>query len=92
MNATLILMGEHQPCDLCDHARAVMRRVIGDHPMELTVLHNDAPDATSVAAAAGAAAIRPVLIIDGYPVAYGRLSERRLRRDLSAPTTSGDFS
>jgi hypothetical protein len=92
MNATLILMGEHQPCDLCDHAQAVMRRVIADHPMQLTVLHSDSPEAASVAVDAGAAAIRPVLIIDGYPVAYGRLSERRLRRDLRGPAMPGDFS
>ena len=87
MKATLILMGEHQPCDLCDHAQAVMSRVVVDHPMELTVLHSDNPEAASVATNAGAAAVRPVLIVDGYPLAYGRLSERRLRRDL----TLGDF-
>jgi hypothetical protein len=81
-------MGEHQPCDLCGHALEVMRRVIADHPMELSVLHSDSAEAASVAADAGAAAIRPVLIVDGYPLAYGRLSERRLRRDLSARDSS----
>jgi hypothetical protein len=83
MHATLILMGEHQPCGLCDHAVAVLTRVAQDHPITVTVLHSDSPEAAQVAEDSGAAAIRPVLILDGAPHAYGRISEGRLRRDLA---------
>jgi hypothetical protein len=83
MHATLILMNEHQPCGLCDHAVAVLRRVAKDVPLSLVVLYADDPAAVAAAEAAHAAAIRPVLILDGEAHAYGRISEGRLRRDLA---------
>lgn len=83
MQATLILMPQGQPCELCDHAIAVLERVAVDIPLEVTVLHDGTAEATRVATDAGAAAIRPVLIVDGFAQSYGRLSEGRLRRDLA---------
>ena len=84
MQATLILMPQDQPCELCDHAIAVLDRVSADMPLEVTVLHEGTPEAAQAAQQAGAAAIRPLLIVDGFAQSYGRLSEGRLRRDLDS--------
>ncbi len=79
---TLVLKaGDH--CPLCDHAREVLARVARDYPLEVTVLVGGSEAADHAMRQAGAAAITPVVIVDGQPFAYGRLSERQLRRSLS---------
>ena len=86
---TLVLRpGDH--CPLCDHARAVLARVARDHPLDVTVLVGGSEAADQAMRQAGAAAITPVVIVDGHPFAYGRLSEGQLRRSLSqrAPFSS----
>ncbi|MHB8328600.1 MAG: glutaredoxin family protein [Acidimicrobiales bacterium] len=78
MRVTLLTTPE---CRLCDHAKQVLDRVAVDHDLtvetvsiqterghELTVKHK--------------LAFPPGVLLDDRPFSYGRLSERKLRREL----------
>jgi hypothetical protein len=73
-------------CDFCRHARKVLERVALDIPLAIETL---ALDSAEGRAALGARVFPfpPVTLLDGQPYAYGRLSERKLRRDLALPAT-----
>jgi ribosomal 50S subunit-associated protein YjgA (DUF615 family) len=76
----LIVRGD--VCELCTHAAAVLDRVSSRHTLRVRVLHADSEQGRSALLGAGAAAFTPVLLLNGRPYAYGRLSERALLRDL----------
>ena len=71
MQATLILMPQNQPCELCDHAIAVLERVSVTRSRSPCCMRRKTPEAEEGAEAAGAAAIRPLLIVDGFAHSYG---------------------
>ncbi len=75
-------------CDLCDHAAAILHRLTQELPLEVEVLPLDSPRGQEVALASGMA-FPPAVLIDGRPFSYGRLSERKLRRELAR---RGDMS
>ena len=66
-------------CHLCDHAR----RVLDELGLEWREVTSDSPEGKLLAA--GAVPLRPLLLRPGGDViAAGRLSAKRLRRDLGA--------
>jgi hypothetical protein len=69
-------------CELCDHARDVLDRLSQELALDVEVLSLDSPRGREVAVASGMA-FPPAVLIDGEPFCYGRLSERKLRRDLA---------
>lgn len=67
-------------CHLCTHAREVLA-TLGLEPREIEA---DGGEARALAAAGVPLAFLPVLWDGERVVAYGRFSERRLRRELAA--------
>lgn len=68
-------------CTLCDHAKEVLARVSGEHPLEVRELELASDEGTRLAEAGGVM-FAPGVFIDGQPFSYGRLSERKLRKAL----------
>ena len=77
MNDEYLLITAHD-CHLCDHARAVLAAI------SLPVSEYDVTSATADALAARGVPLTmlPVLVRGDRVLAYGRFSERRLRRDF----------
>lgn len=68
-------------CPLCDHAKDVIARVEVDYLVDTEVLWLETPEGEAFAAEYETP-FPPVLVIDGDLHGYGRLSERKLRREL----------
>lgn len=68
-------------CGFCDEAKAVLERLAGDYPLEVTELDLSSPEGERMAAAGGIM-FPPGIFLDGEAFAYGRPSERKLRREL----------
>ncbi|MHB1598948.1 MAG: glutaredoxin family protein [Acidimicrobiales bacterium] len=66
-------------CHLCVHARSVLA-ALGPDTREVDV---ESDEAKKLAASGVPLAFLPVLVDGGRLLAYGRLSERRLRKDLA---------
>lgn len=80
--ATVITLLTQADCRLCEHAKAVLSRVGLDHPLAVTEVDLATEAGRALAGQAGVA-FAPGVLLDGEPFAYGRLSERRLRRELA---------
>jgi glutaredoxin len=76
-NADLLLITARD-CHLCVHARSVLAALSLD-AREVDV---DSDEAAELAARGVALAFLPVLFDGERVLAYGRLSERRLRKDI----------
>jgi glutaredoxin len=68
-----------QDCQFCEHGREVLD-TLGIARHEITV---DSAEAEQVAAAGIPLSFLPVLIDGRRVIAYGRLSEKRLRKELA---------
>ncbi len=68
-------------CALCEQAKAVLDQLAAEYPLEVEVLSVDTAVGAELAAVAGMA-FPPAVLLDGDPYSYGRLSERKLRREL----------
>ncbi len=77
-----VLLLTQADCALCEHAKGVLNRVARDFPLEIRVLDLGTEEGASLAAAVGMA-FPPGVVIDGVAFSHGRLSERRLRRELT---------
>ena len=82
-NATTVVTLLTQPdCALCEHAKQVLARVGTDHPLQVEEIDLHTPRGQQLALGAGVL-FAPGILLDGHPYAFGRLSERALRRTLS---------
>ena len=70
-------------CALCDHAKRVLADVQRDHPLVVREVPLDTAEGRALAAE-HAVLFAPGVLLDGHVFAHGRLSERKLRRALSA--------
>ncbi len=68
-------------CPLCDHAKAVLDRVEVHYVASTDVVWLETPEGEEFAERHHTP-FPPVLLIDGELHGYGRLSERKLRREL----------
>ena len=83
--ATVTLLTQEH-CRLCDHAKAVLRRIQADAtvPVRVEVVDVDLGSAEGQRLSAQAGVLfAPGILLDGRPFAHGRLSERKLRAALS---------
>ena len=76
----VILLTTHD-CDLCEQAKSVLARVGETHELHVREVSLETAEGKRLGLEAGAP-FPPVLILDGKPFSYGRLSERRLRKAL----------
>ena len=67
---------------LCDHAKEILDRLTGEFDITVRELALATPEGQRPAVASGMA-FPPAVLVDGQPFAFGRLSERRLRRKLT---------
>ena len=71
-------------CHLCEHAKDVLDRIGHDVPLSLRTVDVESAEAQSLAERGIPLALLPALVEDGRLLAYGRLSEKRLRKDFAA--------
>lgn len=70
-----------EDCAFCDQAKEVITRLAKDYPLTLSELHMDSPSGQDMAARGGVM-FPPGIFLDDQPFSYGRLSEKKLRREL----------
>jgi hypothetical protein len=76
-----VLLLTRPSCSLCEHARAVLARLAAEFPLAVSSIELDSPEGQALALRGGIL-FPPGVFLDGVPFAYGRLSERKLRREL----------
>ena len=76
-----VLLLSEEDCDFCMKARDVLERLAGEYP--LTIEEEPlASERGQALALEGGLLFAPGVFLDGAPFSYGRLSERKLRREL----------
>ena len=75
----LLLMQEH--CGFCEQAKDILDRLSREYWLSVSMLDIVSPEGQRLAIQGGLL-FAPGLFIDGEPFSYGRLSERKLRREL----------
>jgi hypothetical protein len=93
--STLVTLLTADDCKLCDQASAVLKRVSTDFEFELRVVDIATDEGKTLASTVGLVRV-PGVLINEAPFSGGRLSERRLRRELTrlaaiaaTPSSSG---
>ena len=76
-------------CDNCVRAKATLLRISDDIAFEMVLAELDSPAGHALAVEHGVL-FAPGVLINGRLSSYGRPSERRLRRDLTA-AAAGTF-
>ncbi len=84
---TDIVLLTQPACDLCDHAKEVLLRVAPDYDLTVRELSFDSSDGHALAQR-HRLLFAPGVLVDGAPFSHGRLSERKLRRELARRTTT----
>ncbi len=69
-------------CHLCEHAKAVLARVSVDFLIEVEEISLSSAPGRRLAAESGVL-FAPGVLLDGEPFAFGRLSEKKLRKALT---------
>lgn len=69
-------------CELCDQAKAVLARVGKDVDLEVEELSSETERGRDLMVE-HRVAFPPGVLIDGQPFSYGRVSERKLRKELA---------
>ncbi len=81
MAAIRVLLLTQEHCSLCEQAKKVLDRLAGEYPLKVAVLDLASPQGRALGADGGIL-FPPGVFLDGEPFCYGRLSERKLRREL----------
>jgi glutaredoxin len=68
-------------CAFCDHAKKVLARVAAEQSLVIEEIPMETPQGRELAARGGVL-FAPGVFLDGQPFSYGRLSEKRLRREI----------
>lgn len=76
-----VLVLTQESCDLCDRAGEVLARLGEEYPMRVRALALESAEGRELAASAGVL-FAPGVFVGGEAFSYGRLSERKLRREL----------
>lgn len=76
---TLLIQAD---CSLCEQAKDVLVRVSADHPLHVEEISLDTEQGRRLALS-GNVLFAPGILLDGKPFGYGRLSEKKLRRELA---------
>jgi Glutaredoxin-like domain (DUF836) len=75
----LLLTQEH--CGFCEQAGDILRRLSQEYWLSVSTLDMASPEGQRLGLQGGLL-FPPGILIDGKPFSYGRLSERKLRREL----------
>lgn len=70
-----------EACDLCEQAKVVLDKLREEQAFDLDLVDLTSSEGQAAASAAGIL-FPPGVLIDGEAFSYGRLSERKLRKEL----------
>ena len=76
-----ILLLTQQHCGFCEQAREILDRLSREYWLSVSTLDMGSSTGQELAMKGGLL-FPPGVLIDGEPFSYGRLSERKLRREL----------
>ena len=76
-------------CSFCQQAKEVLARLSTEYAISVAICDVDSPEGQALATRGGIL-FPPGLFINGEPFSYGRLSERKLRRELERRRTMPD--
>lgn len=74
-------------CGYCEDAKAMLTRLTQEYPLVVEVVDLSSPAGERLALQ-GSVLFPPGLFLDGEPFSYGRVSERKLRRELARRNAS----
>lgn len=78
---TEVVLLTKEDCGLCDQANGVLARLSVELALSVREVRLDSEEGFELAREAPAP-FPPIVLVDGQPFSYGRLSERRLRKAL----------
>jgi glutaredoxin len=78
---TAVTLMTQADCALCERAKQVLARVGRDHPLAIEEISLDTPAGRELAVRDGVL-FAPGILLDGELFGYGRLSEKKLRKEL----------
>ncbi len=81
MSATRVTVLSAPACELCEHAKAVLARLGDEYDLEVRELSTTTEQGRRLMTQ-HQVAFPPGVLLDGEAFSYGRLSERRMRREL----------
>ena len=82
MTATIeVTLLTQEACAFCDDAKTILQRLAGEHPLQIVEVDLASTKGQHLAERTGVL-FPPGILFDGDAIAYGRPSERRLRREL----------
>ena len=84
MSAKSLLLVTAPECHLCAHAREVLEEIGAETLLAVREVDVESEEAQALAARGVPLAFLPVVWDGARVLGYGRLSERRLRRELAA--------
>lgn len=76
-----VILLSQEECKFCDQAKTVLERLAGEYPLSISTLDLSSDEGRALANSGGVL-FPPGVFLDGEPFSYGRLSERKLRREL----------
>ncbi len=76
-----ILLLTQKHCGFCEQAQDILERLSREYWLSISTVDMSSPEGQRLALTGGLL-FPPGLCIDGEPFSYGRLSERKLRREL----------
>lgn len=82
---TDVLLLTQPACQLCDHASDVLERLSAEYDLTVRCVSFDSAEGNTLATR-HRLMFAPGVLVDDQPFSYGRLSERRLRRELARRT------
>lgn len=80
--ATTVTVLTAPTCKLCDHAKEILGRLAEEHGLTVETVSVESERGRQLMLE-HKVAFPPGVLIDGHAFSYGRLSERKLRRELS---------
>lgn len=80
-----------QQCRFCDLAKEILDRVGREHPLQVREVDLTTAEGQRMATALGVL-FAPGVLLDGAAFSYGRLSERKLRRELDRRASTASIA
>lgn len=76
-----ILLLIQENCEFCEQAKEILERLRLEYPLTIAILELNSPEG-QILAAQGGIFSPPGVFINAISFSYGRVSERKLRREL----------
>lgn len=84
---TQVILLTKDDCAFCDLAKEILQRIRSDLPIEIVTIDINSSEGEELAQRGGIL-FPPGIFIEGEAVAYGRPSERRLRKEIEQRLTA----